>query len=464
MVRRKKTQEEFVAEVFALVGDEFEVQSKYESYHKKILIKHNKCGNTIETRPSTFLNPNYSIRCKHCRYKNLSKKFSLSHEEFVKKVEELVGKKFTVLGQYVNSDTKIEMRSNECGHEFEIEPYNFLDRKRCSVCNKNEKKTPEQFVAEVFELVGNEYSVKTDYVNAKTNVEFYHNKCGEISKIIPSNFISGQRCKPCTQEESNKKQRHTHEQFEMIIKKMYGDDYTILSKYINGTTKVLVRHNVCGHKYDVKPNNLKSEKQCPKCRRGIQRTTQMYIDEVFELVGDEYTILGEFTTIHEGVLTRHNKCGHEWNPAPSNFLHGRKRCPKCNASHGELEIAKWLDTNNIHYIPQFRIDECKNIISLPFDFAVFKEDDSFILIEYQGEQHYKEIDIFGGKEGFKQRKINDQIKKDYCKKTNISLLEIPYWELDNIEQILNEKLFPLDLIKQNQSNKSQIKQLELMFN
>ena len=62
-----------------------------------------------------------------------------------------------------------------------------------------------------------------------------------------------------------------------------------------------------------------------------------------------------------------------------------------------------------------------------------------ICIEYQGEQHYFPVNIYGGDEGFKERQRNDKIKRDFCDKNNIKLIEIKYTE--NIEDVLNNCLF-----------------------
>ena len=35
-------------------------------------------------------------------------------------------------------------------------------------------------------------------------------------------------------------------------------------------------------------------------------------------------------------------------------------------------------------------------------------------------------------------KQNDNIKTQYCQNNNIKLIRIPYWELNNIETILND--------------------------
>jgi len=92
---------------------------------------------------------------------------------------------------------------------------------------------------------------------------------------------------------------------------------------------------------------------------------------------------------------------------------------------------------------QYRFSSCKNKQSLPFDFAI-KINGDIRLVEYQGQQHYKLV-TFGGslakaKMIFTQRQKHDTIKRNWCKTKNIPLLEIPYWEYDNIEKILKEFL------------------------
>ena len=67
--------------------------------------------------------------------------------------------------------------------------------------------------------------------------------------------------------------------------------------------------------------------------------------------------------------------------------------------------------------------------------------DKNILIEFQGIQHEQPIKYFGGKEKFEKQKEHDKRKRDYAKQHNIELLEIWYWDFNDIEQILNEKIF-----------------------
>lgn len=64
---------------------------------------------------------------------------------------------------------------------------------------------------------------------------------------------------------------------------------------------------------------------------------------------------------------------------------------------------------------------------LRYDFAILGSDNSIkCLIECQGEQHYKPVDEFGGISQHKSQVKNDELKRDYAKSHNISLIEIPY--------------------------------------
>ena len=50
------------------------------------------------------------------------------------------------------------------------------------------------------------------------------------------------------------------------------------------------------------------------------------------------------------------------------------------------------------------------------------------------------VDYFGGDDALRNTKCRDEIKTQYCKENNIKLIRIPYWEFDNIEEILNREL------------------------
>ena len=63
-----------------------------------------------------------------------------------------------------------------------------------------------------------------------------------------------------------------------------------------------------------------------------------------------------------------------------------------------------------------------------------------LAIEYQGEQHYKAIELFGGEEGFQKRLQMDEKKRKLCQENKIKLIEWKYNEI--ISKItLDKKIF-----------------------
>ena len=57
--------------------------------------------------------------------------------------------------------------------------------------------------------------------------------------------------------------------------------------------------------------------------------------------------------------------------------------------------------------------------------------------EYQGIQHQKPIEFFGGEEGFKKRKELDSKKKQLCDKNNCKLI---YVFPEDTEEEVNSKI------------------------
>ena len=117
-------------------------------------------------------------------------------------------------------------------------------------------------------------------------------------------------------------------------------------------------------------------------------------------------------------------CGNECDVDVNSLM--SEHTQSCGCSHrslGEQYIESILDDCNIIYHQQFTFDDCVNIYKLPFDFYLPTYN---LCIEYDGEQHFRSVDHFGGEDGFRQRKRNDEIKNQYCQDNNIKLLRIPY--------------------------------------
>jgi len=148
----------------------------------------------------------------------------------------------------------------------------------------------------------------------------------------------------------------------------------------------------------------------------------------------------EYTPVSgQRVWWKCRECGHEWKAQISNRSNGNG-CPECSESKGEKKISEYLNINKIYYIPQ---KEFEGLIglgngNLSYDFYL---PDYNLLIEYQGGQHEKFIKwIHIIYENFEKQLEHDKRKKEYAINNNINLLEIWYWDFDNIEEILDKYL------------------------
>lgn len=105
------------------------------------------------------------------------------------------------------------------------------------------------------------------------------------------------------------------------------------------------------------------------------------------------------------------------------------------ASRGEIKIHEILERAGLSFGEEYSFSDLVSSSGRPlrFDFVVYDDDGEIdFLIEYQGIQHYEAKSKFGGQVGLYRQQYNDMQKREYCKKHNISLVLIPYWEEERI--------------------------------
>ena len=93
---------------------------------------------------------------------------------------------------------------------------------------------------------------------------------------------------------------------------------------------------------------------------GIRRTNEMFLSEIHDKYGSEYTVLSEYKKAHEKVLVRHEKCGCEWE-IEANSLLRKARCPMCNGgvSFSESEFKRRLFNLTARNSPTSKVAGCK---------------------------------------------------------------------------------------------------------
>ena len=217
----------------------------------------------------------------------------------------------------------------------------------------------------------------------------------------------------------------TNDEFLSKVNKV-SSDYKFIEKYKDSKTNILVEHLKCGHIYKVKPANFLHGRRCSQCSGNKLKTQEVFKKEFLDSSYGEYELMSEYKKAQEHITVKHLKCNHIYKVKPTNWLSGY-RCPRCRNSKGEQKISKILLKWGINFEEQKRFAECKDKRTLPFDFAVFDDDNKiYCLIEYQGEQHFRDRETFGGKNELQNIQRRDEIKYNYCQKENISLYYITY--------------------------------------
>jgi very-short-patch-repair endonuclease len=404
----------------------------------------------------------------------------MTTEDFISKSMEVHGNKYDYsLVLYKNIKSKVKIVYN--GWVFEQKAEDHLLGKLCEL-----RWDTSRFIFESIKIHGNKYDYsKSVFKDMKTKILIIYDGIEYLQN--PSKHLMGRS------PEKGKKLRTTKEFIEDSIKIWgYKYDYSLV-EYKGSFINVAIKYK--GKIYYQKPSQHLSGY---KCECANVKNTKDFIDKSIERHGDKYDYsLVEYKGIdkkvkilYQGVVYEQKAGAHlyssglverviprrkredfilsssevhdskydyslveysnnntkviiicpthgEFLQRPSSHLQGHG-CSSCMESKGEKKISHFLSFNNINYLSQHRFNDCRNILSLPFDFYIPSKR---MCIEFDGIQHFEPIDHFGGVETFEKLKTNDKIKNDYCEDNYINLIRIRYDEVDNIEKILKRLIY-----------------------
>lgn len=313
---------------------------------------------------------------------------------------------------------------------------------------------PEEKNIRVFEkltglecVVNNFYEYESDSLPRwlKTKVEYECSSCKKTHLINFRGFIINLEknskfiCKSCITIVINKiinRKGVKHKKDKVDYKKVIYDKFGIILlddviRYRDYANFICDKH---GEKNILLKNIIRTG--CVECNnmKLIDIKLDKFIKKSIKMHNGKYDYSKvKYDGVHNNVIIICDKHG-EFEQTPLNHTH-YSGCPMCKESKGETVIREILINNGIEFTSQYKFNECKNKLPLPFDFYLPELN---ICIEYNGIQHYEPVEYFGGDKAFEYRKKNDKIKADYCNNNGIELLIISY--NDNVEDKLNELL------------------------
>lgn len=266
---------------------------------------------------------------------------------------------------------------------------------------------------------------------------------GHIFSTTYNNFKRGRRCRECSKTKMNKNRKVTITNIEQEIKPL---GFKIVnSEEYEKSSSIITLCCPKNHVFSIIWNNFKRRGyKCPHCNK--EERIEKYHFKLQKYIESEGYKLNNIYFNDNDNLMVNITCSnnHTYDISWGKFK-SRSRCLICNGkrkSLGEEKIKEYLIKNNIDFVQQKIFNDCNYKGCLYFDFYLPQHN---ICIEYDGIGHFEPTDFAGkgeewAEEQFRDNQIRDNIKNNYCKNNNINLLRIPYWEFDNIENIIENKL------------------------
>jgi len=296
------------------------------------------------------------------------------------------------------------------------------------------KLTKEIFVERSNAKHNNFYKYPNIYINNKIKIKIMCPIHGEFHQL-PSDHLRGIGCPKCAIEKNSNNKRNN---LNTIIKKcnlLYNNkyDYSLIIDYKNMNQIQVIICKIHGIFKTSLHSHLNKKRGCKFCAINKRKDNNLKFIEKSNITHNNmynYSLVDYKNSKSKvKIICRVHGL---FEQKPNDHLQG-KGCPICKLSKGEKEIKNILDTKGIEYEQQKTFKGCKYKKLLKFDFYL---PDYNLCIEYNGEQHYKPFEYYGGDDNFKNTQQRDMIKEKYCNDNNIELLKIKYDE--NILKILEQ--------------------------
>ncbi len=240
------------------------------------------------------------------------------------------------------------------------------------------------------------------------------------------------------------------------LKQGAGYQYRDIEKAVNGDSHVLVHCPNPDHEWH--PMLVRLILQGCKCRecagrhQPVEKRCADFIaksKKKFKDMFDYSRVPSQYVNNDTEVEIRCIEHNYWFKVTPDTHQRKYGGCPICNMSKGELRIYLWLKAHNIPFEHNTVHMEHTNLFcKVSYLVPDFVLADYNLIIEYNGEQHYEDVDYFRRDKNWclEDQQERDRTLRDLCREQKIKLVEIHYEQFDDIEKIL-ENLFPKALVQ-----------------
>ena len=379
-------------------------------------------------------------------------------EEYRNELIEKFGKNLLVEHEeYRNSKTPILHVCFECGNEHLKTPNNLLTKgmiycNECAIKKRafSKTKTTDEYIKELIEKFGkNLLADGEEYKKTSILTKHICIDCGEEHFKRPRDVLSQEqiRCNKCAIKKVTYLNTKTTDNYIKELIKKFGKNLLADGEEYK-KANILTKHICidCGEEHFKRPRDVLSLEtvRCDKCSRKkraflLAKNTNIYIEELIKKFGKNLLADGEeYKNAHTAILHICVDCGKNHYKKPNAVLSQEQiRCNECIKSKFENKVGEILVKQNLNFKEQSTFEGMKYKSKLRCDFLVIINGIECI-IEANGIQHYEYTPHFHNYDikNYYNQIERDNIKATYAVEHNIPLLVIPYWEENNMEELI----------------------------
>lgn len=204
----------------------------------------------------------------------------LTNEEFIKRLEEKAPT-LEPLEEYIKSDVSIDFRCKVCGTIFHNSPIRILGTRNqgCPICHYNSTRIKDDEFKERAKANKN-VDVIGEYINSKTKIKVQCVYCKKYFYTRPDSILQGRGHGSCILKNLERKPLKSQEEFIKQLN-MVNDKIIPLDTYIKGRNKMNFKCLICGKTWSTRVDHILFDKSgCPYCKKskGEQRVEQYLIE------------------------------------------------------------------------------------------------------------------------------------------------------------------------------------------
>ena len=237
---------------------------------------------------------------------------------------------YTVISSSMSGNT-VEMLHATCGRSYLTSSYGFQAGWTCPVCDQ---RSDEDIFSALFcyEAQG-EYELLSPFKGMLEPVMLRHLRCHGISpsfQTTPRHFlIEGRRC-ACGKSLS-------HEEADRAVRQK--GDFKLIH-FTRTSAKAKIMHTACGKTFEHHYVDFLLHPWCRACVP-YSPDEEFFRREMYDLVGDEYKLVGPYSGRGGYVDIRHQNCGKLFRRRAIEFLRGT-RCPYCRRPVPDKDLAAYV--------------------------------------------------------------------------------------------------------------------------